>query len=86
MTLFEKASLCSGQTFWETKSIDRLNIPSIMMSDGPHGLRKENNDDADNVALKSSFPATSFPPAVNMASTWNPELIKQVGRAWANNA
>ncbi len=81
MTLFEKASLCSGQTFWETKSIDRLNIPSIMMSDGPHGLRKENNDDADNVALKSSFPATSFPPAVNMASTWNPELIKQVGRA-----
>ncbi len=81
MTLFEKASLCSGQTFWETKSVDRLNIPSIMMSDGPHGLRKENNDDADNVALKSSYPATSFPPAVNMASTWNPELIEKVGKA-----
>ena len=81
MTLFEKASLCSGQTFWETKSISRLNIPSIMMSDGPHGLRKENNDDADNVALKSSYPATSFPPAVNMASTWNPQLIKEVGKA-----
>ena len=81
MTLFEKASLCSGETFWETKSIDRLGIPSIFMSDGPHGLRKENNDDADNVALKSSYPATSFPPAVNMASTWNPELIKEVGKA-----
>ncbi len=81
MTLFEKASLCSGQTFWETKTVDRLNIPSLMMSDGPHGLRKENNDDADNVALKSSFPATSFPPAVNMATTWNPDLVKQVGRA-----
>ena len=81
MTLFEKASLCSGETFWETKSVDRLGIPSIFMSDGPHGLRKENNDDADNVALKSSYPATSFPPAVNMASTWNPELIKEVGQA-----
>ncbi len=81
MTLFEKASLCSGLTFWETKPINRLNIPSIFMSDGPHGLRKENNDDADNVALKSSYPATSFPPAVNMASTWNPELIKEVGKA-----
>ena len=81
MTLFEKASLCSGETFWETKSVDRLGIPSIFMSDGPHGLRKENNEDADNVALKSSYPATSFPPAVNMASTWNPELIKEVGQA-----
>lgn len=81
MTLFEKASLCSGFNFWETKPVARLNIPSIVMSDGPHGLRKENNDDADNVALKSSYPATSFPPAVNMASTWNPDLICEVGTA-----
>lgn len=81
LTLFEKASLCSGLDFWTTKPIKRLNIPSIRMSDGPHGLRKENNDDVENVALKCSFPATSFPPAVNMASTWNPELIKDVGKA-----
>ena len=81
MTLFEKASLCSGQDFWTTKPIPRLNIPSAVMSDGPHGLRKENNEDTDNVALKSSFPATSFPPAVNMASTWNPELVSKVGKA-----
>lgn len=81
LTLPEKASLCSGATFWESKAIDRLNIPSIVFADGPHGLRKENNDDVDNVALKSSFPATSFPPAVNMASTWNPELIGEVGKA-----
>ena len=83
MTLFEKASLCSGLDFWNTKPIARLNIPSIMMSDGPHGLRKENNDEADNIALKNSFPATSFPPAVNMASTWNPELVGRVGQAIA---
>ena len=83
MTLFEKASLCSGQDFWNTKAINRLNIPSFMMSDGPHGLRKENDAEADNIALKNSFPATSFPPAVNMASTWNPELVGRVGHAIA---
>lgn len=81
MTLFEKASLCSGLDFWLSKPINRLNIPSIVMSDGPHGLRKENNEDTDNVALKCSYPATAFPPAVNMASTWNVDLIKKVGVA-----
>lgn len=81
LTLPEKASLCSGATFWDTKSIDRVHIPSFVFADGPHGLRKENNDDVENVALKSSYPATSFPPAVNMASTWNPELIGEVGKA-----
>lgn len=82
MTLFEKASLCSGKDFWTTKPINRLGIPSIVMSDGPHGLRKENNEDTSgNVAMKNSFPATSFPPAVNMASTWNPDLITKVGKA-----
>lgn len=81
MTLFEKASILSGFNFWQTKEVPRLGIPSITTSDGPHGLRKENNDDTGNVALKNSFPATAFPPAVNMASTWNPSLIKKVGKA-----
>lgn len=81
MTLHEKASLLSGIDFWNTKPIARLEIPSITMSDGPHGLRKENNDDVDNVAMKASFPATAFPPAVNMATTWNPSLIHKVGVA-----
>jgi len=40
MTLEEKAGLCSGLNFWETKPVERLGIPSIMMTDGPHGLRK----------------------------------------------
>ncbi len=83
MTIFEKASLCSGADFWNTKTVPRLNIPSIMMSDGPHGLRKENNDETDNIALKNSFPATSFPPAVSMASTWNPELVGKIGASIA---
>ena len=78
MTLEEKASLCSGLDFWTTKPVKRVGLPSIMVSDGPHGLRKENDLD-DNVGIKQSFPATSFPPAVNIASTWNPELAGMVG-------
>lgn len=78
MTLEEKASLCSGRDFWTTKPIERLNIPSLRMSDGPHGLRKEDESDTD-VGVKRSFPATSFPPAVSMASTWNKDAVKAVG-------
>ena len=80
MTLEEKASLCSGKDFWTTKPVQRLGIGSFVMSDGPHGLRKENEDD-DNVGLKSSFPATAFPPAVSLAATWNEDLAKEVGDA-----
>lgn len=78
LTLEEKASLCSGKDFWTTKSVQRLGINSFNMSDGPHGLRKENDED-DAVGMKSSFPATAFPPAVSLAGTWNPELAKRVG-------
>lgn len=80
MTLEEKASLCSGKDFWTTKPVSRLGVGSFVMSDGPHGLRKENEND-DNVGMKSSFPATAFPPAVSLAATWNTELAKEVGDA-----
>ena len=73
LTLEEKASLCSGLDFWTTKPIERLNIPSARCSDGPHGLRREDDSDTD-VGIKRSFPATSFPPAVNMATSWNEEV------------
>lgn len=78
LTLEEKASLCSGKDFWTTKPIPRLDVPSVAVSDGPHGLRKENDDD-DSVGMKLSFPATSFPPAVNLASSWNPDLARSMG-------
>lgn len=85
MTLEEKASLCSGLDFWHTKPIDRLDIPSVMMSDGPHGMRKEDATDTQ-VGMKRSIPATCFPPAVTCASTWNPALIKEMGAAMAEEA
>jgi len=80
MTLEEKAGLCSGYDFWSTKPIKRLGVPSILMSDGPHGLRKENDDDV-NVGMKQSFPATAFPPAVSLASSWSEEMAEKMGDA-----
>ncbi|MUG45702.1 glycoside hydrolase family 3 C-terminal domain-containing protein [Paenibacillus woosongensis] len=80
MTLEEKAGLCSGLDFWHLKGIERLGIPSIMVTDGPHGLRKQAAD-ADHLGLNESVPATCFPSAVGLASTWNRELIRQVGEA-----
>ena len=80
MTLEEKASLCSGLNFWYLKGIKRLDIPSIMVTDGPHGLRKQAGE-ADHVGLNESVPATCFPTASALAATWNRDLIYQVGVA-----
>jgi beta-glucosidase len=82
MTLEEKAALCSGQDFWHTKGIERLGIPSIMVTDGPHGLRKVVGD-SEQIDLQSSRPATCFPTASALAATWNRALITRVGAALA---
>ncbi|OKP81571.1 glycosyl hydrolase [Paenibacillus helianthi] len=80
MTLEEKAGLCSGLDFWHTKGIERLGIPSVMVTDGPHGLRKQ-AESADHLGLHNSVPATCFPSAAGLASSWNRELIRRVGEA-----
>jgi beta-glucosidase len=80
MTLEEKASLCSGLEFWRLKGIERLGIPSIMVTDGPHGLRKQEGS-SDHLGIYDSVPATCFPSAVGMASSWNREMINKVGVA-----
>ncbi|QGQ44900.1 glycoside hydrolase family 3 C-terminal domain-containing protein [Metabacillus sediminilitoris] len=80
MTLEEKADLCSGKDFWNLKGIERLGIPSIMVTDGPHGLRKQNIG-ADHLGLFDSVPATCFPSAAGMASSWDRKLIQKVGVA-----
>ncbi len=85
MTLEEKASLCSGQDVWHTKPIERLGIPSILMTDGPHGLRKHAGS-MDDVGIRESEPATCYPPAVNLASTWDLKRIEEVGRHLAIEA
>lgn len=80
LTLEEKASLTSGLNFWHTKPVERVGIPSIMMTDGPHGLRKQAGT-GDHLGLGSSVPATCFPPAVGLGSSWDVELVDRVGRA-----
>lgn len=85
MTLEEKASLCSGADFWHTKSIERLGIPSLMLTDGPHGLRKQ-PDKADHLGLNGSLPATCFPTASALASSWDTELLEKVGSCIGSEA
>jgi beta-glucosidase len=80
MSLEEKASLCSGQNFWQLKSIERLGLPRVMLTDGPHGLRKQAGD-ADHLGLNSSVPATCFPTAVALAASWDRDLLHEVGVA-----
>ncbi|THF83235.1 beta-glucosidase [Cohnella fermenti] len=80
MTLEEKAGMCSGLDFWRLKGVERLGIPSIMVTDGPHGLRKQQGS-SDHLGLFDSVPATCFPSAAGMASSWDRDLIGRVGVA-----
>jgi beta-glucosidase len=82
LTLEEKAGLCSGADFWHTKAFEHLDIPSIMMTDGPHGLRKQ-SDESDVVGLNKSIPATCFPTASATASSWDRSLVQEIGHAMA---
>ncbi len=89
LTLEEKSSLASGKTFWTTKPIERMGVPSVLMTDGPHGLRKEEGAEEEkgltNV-MKGSYKATCFPTAVTTASTWDPELLARIGEALGEEA
>ena len=80
MTLEEKASLVSGSDFWHTTGVERLGVPAIMCSDGPHGLRAQ-TEDADHGGLGGSLPATCFPTASAIASSWDVDLVREVGAA-----
>src|SRR4029450_11970404 len=85
LTLPEKASLTSGSSFWYTTAGEGLGIPKIMVSDGPHGLRAQPGE-GDHVGLGGSVPATCFPTASAIASSWNPDLLRRVGEALAQEA
>ena len=85
LTLEEKAGLTSGLDFWHTKAVKRLDIPSEMMADGPHGLRRQESD-SDALGLGRSVPATCFPTASALANTWDESLLSDVGRAIGEEA
>ena len=85
LTLQEKASLCLGSDFWRTAPVERLGIQRIMVSDGPHGLRAQ-LEQGDHVGLIDSAPATCFPTASALGSSWNPDLFRTVGEALGREA
>lgn len=80
LTLEEKAALMAGKSVWETKDYPEKGIPSIFLSDGPHGIRKQEGE-GDHLGLNASVPATSFPTAATLANSWNPDLVEKVGAA-----
>ncbi|MCU1496070.1 MAG: glycoside hydrolase family 3 domain protein [Acidimicrobiales bacterium] len=85
LTLEEKASLVSGSGFWWTRKVDRLGIPSIMVSDGPHGLRRQPRS-TDHLGMGESVPATCFPTASALGSSWDADLAREVGDAIGQEA
>lgn len=80
MTLEEKIAFCTGGDFWHTKEMPQHGIPAIKMSDGPHGLRSQ-QDAVDMIGINESLPATCFPTAVTAGATWNRELYAAEGEA-----
>ena len=83
MTLEEKAALCTGASAWTTLPIQRLGVPEMVMTDGPHGVRRV--PDVHTLGA-TSLPATCFPTASCLASTWNVELIREMGQALGEEA
>ena len=83
LTLEEKASLTSGGDAWHLQGVEAKGIPGYMITDGPHGLRKSNSATTGEVDLNNSVPATCFPPAAGLSSSWTPGRIHQVGEAMA---
>lgn len=79
LTLEEKAALMAGKSVWETRDYPEKGIPSVFLSDGPHGIRKQEGE-GDHLGLNSSIPATCFPTAATLANSWNPALVEQVGQ------
>ena len=85
MTLEEKAALCQGKDFWHLVGFERLGVPEMMVSDGPHGLRKQ-DERADHLGVNESIKAVCFPTAVGTAASFDRELLYQLGEAIGESA
>ena len=85
MTIEEKAAFLSGKGEWQTRDFERLGIPSIFCSDGPHGIRKQAGA-GDHLGLNASLPATCFPTAATIANSWNTELGETLGKTLGEEA
>jgi len=87
LTLKEKAALLSGKNEWNLRDIPRVGIQSITFSDGPHGLRRQDNGgNGDHLGLAASLPATCFPTAATVANSWDEDLGEKIGAALGEEA
>ena len=73
-------ALTGGSDFWHSHAVPDAGLPEVMLTDGPHGVRKQSGS-SDHIGINDSVPATCFPPAVGLASTWSPALLTEVGNA-----
>ena len=80
MTLEEKAAFCSGRDFWHTKAVERLGVPSVMMCDGPHGLRKQEGE-GDHLGINKSIETVCYPTAAGLAASFDREVMAALGEA-----
>ena len=85
LSLEEKCHLLSGRDFWQTQSVKRLGVENVTLSDGPHGIRKQEGA-GDQLGLNGSVPATCYPTAATMANSWDPELGEELGRMLGEEA
>ncbi len=85
LTKLEKAALLSGKNVWQTRAIERLGVPAIFMSDGPHGIRKQVGS-SDHLGINASEPATCFPTSATIANSWDLSLAERVGTALGQEA
>ncbi|MCD8020160.1 MAG: glycoside hydrolase family 3 C-terminal domain-containing protein [Clostridiales bacterium] len=85
MTLEEKCYLLSGKDFWQSRSVKRLGIPNVTLSDGPHGIRKQEGA-SDQLGLNGSVPATCYPTAATVANSWDPALGEEIGQCLGEEA
>ncbi|MFJ3799025.1 glycoside hydrolase family 3 C-terminal domain-containing protein [Streptomyces sp. NPDC090088] len=86
LPLERKVSLLSGRDFWSTAPLADAGIPSLVLTDGPHGIRRQDVAAADHLGFHASWPSTCFPPAVAVASSWDPEVAARVGAAIGREA
>ena len=85
ITIEEKDGMCSGLDFWHLKHVERLGIPEVMVSDGPHGLRKQ-DDKGDHLGMNDSIKAVCFPPAALSACSFDRKLVEEMGKTIGKEA
>ncbi|MHC9045667.1 glycoside hydrolase family 3 C-terminal domain-containing protein [Microbacterium saperdae] len=85
LSLEEKVSLLSGGSFWATRDLPAHDVPALILTDGPHGVRRQTGG-ADHLGINDSLPSTCFPPAVAVGSSWDPAVAEELARSIAVEA